>query len=71
MECAGTDATEAFEDVGHSERAWAAMESLVVGKIPVNVRRRFFVLIMSPSFQNLSLEDAANVKNSSRNNAKK
>ncbi|OQU97844.1 Cytochrome b5-like Heme/Steroid binding domain-containing protein [Cladophialophora immunda] len=32
-ECGGTDATEAFEDVGHSERAWTAMESLIVGEL--------------------------------------
>lgn len=38
VETAGTDATEAFDDVGHSERAWAAMESLVVGELSTHVR---------------------------------
>ncbi|EXJ68021.1 uncharacterized protein A1O5_08636 [Cladophialophora psammophila CBS 110553] len=51
-ECAGTDATEAFEDVGHSERAWAAMESLMVGELLANERREL-VALYQPTYEHV------------------
>lgn len=36
-EVAGLDATEAFEDVGHSDRAFEALEPLLVGELSEEV----------------------------------
>ena len=38
MDVAGTDATEAFEDVGHSDEARAILAGLQVGKLKRQVR---------------------------------
>ncbi|KIW95438.1 uncharacterized protein Z519_04022 [Cladophialophora bantiana CBS 173.52] len=61
-ECAGTDATEAFEDVGHSERAWAAMESLIVGELLAKIstdayaqyqEQRELVAVYQPTYEHV------------------
>lgn len=38
LEVVGADATEAFEDVGHSDDARDAMESLYIGDLATDVR---------------------------------
>ena len=37
LEVAGTDATEAFEDIGHSDDAREAMEHLYIGDLATDV----------------------------------
>ena len=39
LEVAGTDATEAFEDIGHSDDAREAMEPLYIGDLATDVSR--------------------------------
>jgi cytochrome b5 len=38
LDVAGQDATEAFEDVGHSDEARETLEQLLVGKLKRNVK---------------------------------
>lgn len=39
----GKDATEAFEDIGHSDEAREILEKYYVGELEEKVRRRKFV----------------------------
>ncbi|KAI5949402.1 CYB5 [Candida jiufengensis] len=43
LDCAGTDATEAFEDIGHSDEAHEILEKLFIGNLkgakPVETKR--------------------------------
>lgn len=44
VEVAGTDATEAFEDIGHSDEAREALNEYEIGKLPSEVYLSLVVL---------------------------
>jgi len=42
IEVAGTDATEAFEDIGHSEEAKDSLAAFYIGDLPSEVSANLF-----------------------------
>lgn len=40
LDCAGVDATAAFDDVGHSSYAWDALDECLVGELAPDTRPR-------------------------------
>jgi hypothetical protein len=50
LDVAGTDATEAFEDVGHSVDALTIMEGLVIGTLDKKVRYIDIATVAFPKF---------------------
>ncbi|KAG2414292.1 cytochrome b5 [Aspergillus terreus] len=64
VEVAGTDATEAFEGVGHSDEAREQLEPYYVGDLPSEEQTET-VEIYRPNFEQVSQSAAVNVKKAS------
>ncbi|KAF9887014.1 hypothetical protein FE257_010630 [Aspergillus nanangensis] len=64
VEVAGTDATEAFEEVGHSDEAREQLEPFYVGDLPSEEHAEEFE-IYRPQFEQVSQSAVINVKPSS------
>ncbi|SGZ56765.1 CIC11C00000005437 [Sungouiella intermedia] len=45
VDCGGVDATEAFEDVGHSQDAFDMLLPYLVGELPSNERKKYAHLL--------------------------
>ncbi|GAB1202853.1 hypothetical protein APSETT445_001476 [Aspergillus pseudonomiae] len=61
VEVAGTDATEAFEEVGHSDEAREQLEPFYVGDLPTEEQTES-VEIYRPAYEQVSQSAAVNVK---------
>ncbi|KNG82793.1 putative cytochrome B5 [Aspergillus nomiae NRRL 13137] len=61
VEVAGTDATEAFEEVGHSDEAREQLEPFYVGDLPTEEQTEP-VEIYRPAYEQVSQSAAVNVK---------
>ena len=49
VECAGTDATEAFEEIGHSDEARDDLEKFYVGDLPSEVGFPLYTFLLIAS----------------------
>ncbi|KAB8218442.1 hypothetical protein BDV33DRAFT_192695 [Aspergillus novoparasiticus] len=63
LEVAGTDATEAFEEVGHSDEAREQLEPFYVGDLPTEEHTES-IEIYRPTYEQVSQSAAVNVKTS-------
>jgi len=50
LDVGGQDATEAFEDVGHSDEAREILNGLLVGDLKREVRHTHILLLLAPRF---------------------